>query len=62
MCTATDVAGEVVDVGQGVQKFKPGDKVVAFLTQGVSAHFGVFVLLICFMLIQFIKLTLSVVI
>ncbi|KAM1458286.1 hypothetical protein ACFX13_036216 [Malus domestica] len=28
---ATDVAGEVVEVGQGVPKFKPGDKVVAFL-------------------------------
>ena len=37
--TVTDVAGEVVEVGQGVQKFKPGDKVVAFLTHTVSVHF-----------------------
>ncbi|XP_007199085.1 putative quinone-oxidoreductase homolog, chloroplastic [Prunus persica] len=28
----TDVAGEIVEVGQGVQKFKVGDKVVALLT------------------------------
>ncbi|KAL0389885.1 UNVERIFIED_CONTAM: Chloroplast envelope quinone oxidoreductase [Sesamum calycinum] len=27
----TDVAGEVVEVGSGVKKFKPGDKVVAIL-------------------------------
>lgn len=31
-CTpAVDLAGEVVEVGPGVQKFKPGDKVVAIL-------------------------------
>lgn len=29
--TAYDVAGEIVDVGQGVKKFKKGDKVVALL-------------------------------
>ncbi|CAL9023177.1 unnamed protein product [Prunus brigantina] len=28
----TDVAGEIVEVGQGVQKFKVGDKVVALLS------------------------------
>ncbi|KAF7120972.1 hypothetical protein RHSIM_Rhsim13G0050300 [Rhododendron simsii] len=28
----TDVAGEVVEVGFGVKKFKPGDKVVAYLS------------------------------
>ncbi|KAI5315439.1 hypothetical protein L3X38_044615 [Prunus dulcis] len=28
----TDVAGEIVEVGQGVQKFKVGDEVVALLT------------------------------
>lgn len=35
----TDVAGEIVEVGQGVSKFKAGDKVVAFLSYGVSSHF-----------------------
>ncbi|KAL5562168.1 hypothetical protein UlMin_031915 [Ulmus minor] len=30
----TDVAGEVVEVGKGVTKFKAGDKVVAVLTDG----------------------------
>lgn len=34
--TVTDVAGEIVEVGQGVQKFKVGDKVVALLTYSVS--------------------------
>ncbi|KAL3828929.1 hypothetical protein ACJIZ3_017731 [Penstemon smallii] len=29
---ATDVSGEVVEVGTGVQNFKPGDKVVAMLS------------------------------
>ncbi|KAM1044321.1 hypothetical protein ACFX13_036213 [Malus domestica] len=32
----TDVAGEVVKVGEGVQKFKPGDKVVAYLTAAIG--------------------------
>ena len=36
--TVTDVAGEVVKVGEGVQKFKPGDKVVAYLTIAVSVY------------------------
>lgn len=34
--TVTDVAGEIVEVGQDVQKFKVGDKVVAILPYGVS--------------------------
>ncbi|CAN6688496.1 unnamed protein product [Malus baccata var. baccata] len=32
--TGTDVAGEIVEVGQDVQKFKVGDKVVALLPYG----------------------------
>ncbi|KAL5862076.1 hypothetical protein ACOSQ4_003372 [Xanthoceras sorbifolium] len=41
---ATDVAGEVVEVGSDVQKFKAGDKVVAMLNQingGGLAEFAV---------------------
>ncbi|PRQ25438.1 putative NADPH:quinone reductase [Rosa chinensis] len=38
----SDVAGEVVDVGQGVQKFKAGDKVVAFFTQANGGGFAEF--------------------
>ena len=38
METATDVAGEVVEVGLGVENFKPGDKVIASLNVGVSFH------------------------
>lgn len=34
----TDVAGEVVEVGREVTKFKVGDKVVALLSYRVSAH------------------------
>jgi threonine dehydrogenase-like Zn-dependent dehydrogenase len=37
--TALDVAGEIVKVGKGVQRFKAGDKVVAVLSFLVSAHF-----------------------
>ncbi|EPS62490.1 hypothetical protein M569_12299, partial [Genlisea aurea] len=40
----TDVAGEVVQIGNGVQNFKPGDQVVAglnFLTSGGLAEYGV---------------------
>lgn len=37
--TVSDVAGEVVEVGQGVQKFKAGDKVVAYLHFSVSSRF-----------------------
>ncbi|XP_059660075.1 chloroplast envelope quinone oxidoreductase homolog [Cornus florida] len=40
----TDVAGEVVEVGAGVENFKPGDKVVAILshaTGGGLAEFAV---------------------
>ncbi|CAB4291184.1 unnamed protein product [Prunus armeniaca] len=32
--SVTDVAGEIVEVGQGVKKFKVGDKVVALLSFG----------------------------
>lgn len=34
--TATDVAGEVVEVGPGVQDFKAGEKVVAYLNHLVN--------------------------
>lgn len=32
------MAGEVVEVGSGVQKFKPDDKVITVLSVYVSAH------------------------
>jgi hypothetical protein len=32
----TDVAGEIVEVGQGVQKFKTGEKVVSMVNPAVS--------------------------
>lgn len=35
----TDVAREIVEVGQGVKKFKVGDKVAALLSYSVSSHF-----------------------
>lgn len=35
--TRTDVAGEVVEVGQGVKNFKAGDKVLITLNHAVSA-------------------------
>nr|QIH44908.1 QR1 [Phtheirospermum japonicum] len=41
---ATDVSGEVVQIGPGVKNFKPGDKVVAMLGQlagGGLAEYGV---------------------
>uniref|UniRef100_A0A1J3JW46 Putative quinone-oxidoreductase-like protein, chloroplastic n=1 Tax=Noccaea caerulescens TaxID=107243 RepID=A0A1J3JW46_NOCCA len=38
---ATDVSGEVVEVGSGVKNFKAGDKVVSFLTGGGLAEFAV---------------------
>ena len=34
----TDIVGEIMEVGQGVRKFKPGDKVVAFVNPFVSYH------------------------
>lgn len=34
----TDFAGEVVDIGQGVSKFKIGDKIMGFYDEGLSAH------------------------
>jgi len=37
--TATDIAGEVVEVGSGVNNFKAGDKVVAILSHIVSIIF-----------------------
>ena len=44
--TATDVAGEIIEVGSEVKNFKAGDNVVAILNHFVSAHwfsFGSFV-------------------
>ncbi|CAL9023171.1 unnamed protein product [Prunus brigantina] len=41
---AVDAAGEVVEVGQGVEKFKEGDKVVAmlnFINGGGLAEFAI---------------------
>jgi NADPH:quinone reductase-like Zn-dependent oxidoreductase len=46
------VAGEVVEVGQGVQKFKAGDKVVAYLNSSVSVHVVPLVTFYRFMLIS----------
>ena len=43
--TASDVAGEVVEVGPGVTNFKAGDKVVAVVNPMVS---GCIYLLDCF--------------
>lgn len=40
----TDIAGEVTEVGQGVQKFKPGDKIVALVNPfngGALAEYAV---------------------
>lgn len=37
---ATDVAGEVMEVGSGVKNFKPGNKVVAVLSARVSTQFS----------------------
>ena len=34
----SDITGEVIEVGKGVQKFKPGDKVVALVSPFVSHH------------------------
>jgi len=34
----TDIAGEVIEVGKSVRKFKPGDKVVALVSPFVSYH------------------------
>ena len=34
----TDVAGEIIEVGQGVKNFKAGDKVVALLSHLVSTQ------------------------
>uniref|UniRef100_A0A803PFY6 Enoyl reductase (ER) domain-containing protein n=1 Tax=Cannabis sativa TaxID=3483 RepID=A0A803PFY6_CANSA len=39
----TDVAGEVVEVGQGVNKFKAGDKVLTFLGQANGGGLAEFV-------------------
>lgn len=39
-CPAVDLAGEVVEVGPGVQNFKLGDKVVAVLDFMVSHIFS----------------------
>lgn len=35
---ATDVAGEIIEVGSEVKNFKAGDNVVAILNHFVSAH------------------------
>lgn len=32
----TDIAGEIVSVGAGVDDFKPGDKIVSLLNYWVS--------------------------
>lgn len=42
MVIATDVAGEVVEVGAEVRNFKTGDKVVAVLSHMVCASLSFF--------------------
>ena len=37
--TGSDIAGEVVELGYGVTKFKKGDKIVAMLGSAVSFFF-----------------------
>lgn len=34
----SDITGEVMEVGQSVHKFRPGDKVVAIVNHFVSYH------------------------
>lgn len=38
LATGTDFAGEVVEVGRGVQKWKIGDRVTGFMDHGLGTH------------------------
>ncbi|GMP94242.1 hypothetical protein CsSME_00043767 [Camellia sinensis var. sinensis] len=53
----TDIAGEVVEVGSGVTKFKAGDKVVAVLIHFISHVHTIMRILISHLCVPILKMT-----